>query len=332
MKITLYYATVALLKHTAKAAAEFTALEGGDYGNIVSVNIDPPCPCGATSTTSNPDCRCGPSSVPNTMFTITPAETAQVLTDPPNLFTTSVDNGILSFRWNDTVAATASSGGVQIKLPAANLESVSIHATHTAQVLDGFTKLKGISATSSSNLQVTASLNTASSFTLMSESSATVKLVSNVNVDQATVGSTSTVDVQAPKVETINVNSVGTLSVDGDVGGGSVESVGRLIVTGDTTGTMTVSSAGIFQGNTISGKIDASSASQVYAASCSNVVTESAASCQVASAPTVSVIVTEQAETLSGTYTCNWWCNGAHAAALGWTVVGSAIAVVLASL
>ena len=90
MKFSLYALIVAIVQVTETSAAsadDFTPI-AGDYGSVDSVVINPSCP------DENPE-------LPSVMFTVTPSDTAQVSTYPADVVTATVDNRVLTFKYNN---------------------------------------------------------------------------------------------------------------------------------------------------------------------------------------------------------------------------------------
>ena len=293
MKFTLFQIAIIALQQTTKvAAADFTSIGGGaDLASVTKVDISFDCP---------PQNQ----NVPNTMFTIQPSDSADVSSSPPNLVTTSVQDGVLSLAWNAEVASTASEGGVKIGLPAASLESVSIASQKTAQIFDGFTSLKEVEVKGQST--VTATIKSSTHHTdLEVEGQSTVKIVADA-VNSASVSQQSEVYLQTSSaVEEFSVANQSNLNVNGGVVTGTVTSESNLKVTGDISSSVSVTEQSSIKANTISGAVTISSQSDASASSCDNVsASDDMSDCSVGSPPSVNVDVSEQSLTMSGTSSC----------------------------
>ena len=228
MKFTFFQIAIIALQQKIKvAAADFTSIGGGaDLASVTKVDISFDCP---------PQNQ----NVPNTMFTIQPSDSADVSSSPPNLVTTSVQDGVLSLAWNAEVASTASEGGVKIGLPAASLESVSIASQKTAQIFDGFTSLKEVEVKGQST--VTATIKSSTHHTdLAVKGQSTVNIVADA-VNSASVSQQSEVYLQTSSaVEEFSVVNQSNLNVNGGVVTGTVTSESNLKVTGDISSSVSV--------------------------------------------------------------------------------------------
>jgi len=294
MKFTLY-ALIALTQ-TAKVSAtdasdyggveignftSFTSI-AGDYGSVESVVIDLSCP-------PNQNIK-----LPNLMFTIKSGDAADVSSSPSDAVKATVNDGVLSFTYNLEAASNSGGGGVQITLPADALKKLTISGQNTAQVLNGFTSLEHIKANGQSTLTATATSST-SKIQLDADGESTVDLVSNVNlVTSSGITGQSTVQVQTPFFKDISVGGQATLSIDGGIEGGTVQGESTVTVSGDITGMVQATGQSTIEANTITGTITASKQSSVTTSkTCDDVVTTEQASCDVESAPSVSVDATE---------------------------------------
>lgn len=310
MKFTFFQIAIIALQQKIKVAAaataaDFTSIGGGaDLTSVTSVDINMPCS--------------GLKNIPNTMFTIQPSDSADVSSLPPNLVTTSVQDGVLSLAWNADVASTASEGGVIIGLPAANLGSVSIASQKTAQILDGFTSLKEVQVQSQSTL--TATIKSSTQHTdLAVKGQSTVNIVADA-VNSASVSQQSEVNLQSSSaVEKFSVANQSNLNVNGGVVSGTVTSQSDLAVTGDISSSVSVTSQSSITANTISGQVTISSMSDASASSCDNVSASDMSDCSVGGPPSVSVDVSEQSLTRTGISQC----SGSSSAAVSSVVVAA---------
>jgi len=269
----LFFAVVAAT--TSVTDGEFAQITG-DFGDATSLQIGASCISG--------------SSFPFTMWTIMATNGVEVHSDPANLVSVSINSGKLSFEFNETVASSATSGGIRIGMPAGQLESVTVESASNAQILDGFEKVTEISVSGASTLAATFTSSAAGSLELRVDGASTTNIQSNIILMGGSINGASTANVQAPSYDDINVNGASTLRVDGTIGGGSVNGASTVTATGD-----------------IKSSISANGASTINAlGNCDVVSLNGASSCNTGT-QTVSVDTSQKGETMTGTGTCSGW-------------------------
>lgn len=277
----LVAALTAYLAIAICAAQEFTQISG-DFGDITEIEISSL--CGGMS-----------GNIPNTMWTIEPTTDAtEVYMSPADLFDVSFNGGKLSFEINPDVASGATSGaGVRIGVPAGRLQKVTLAGANTAQILDGFQTVEELDVAGASTLMAIFGSSEVDSMLLRVGGASSVTLTSNSNLSGGSIHGASTVKVETPLYDNIDVKGASTLGIQGSVGSGSVSGASRVTATGETTG-----------------PIAAGSASTVYLSSCDSVTTGAAGSCNAGSW-TVGVSIPSMSETGSGDRSvCTHWFGG----------------------
>lgn len=211
--------------------------------------------------------------MPAVIHTLEPSPdntTVAVWTDPPNLVTAS-GGAELTLLWNKDVASSATQGGIRVQVPADQLESVSAALSSRVQILDGFTNLKSMDLSTSSDTRgVFNKLNNDTELTIEIGTSATASFeFLNVPVKSLTTKTSSHTEIKG------NVDSIACSTSSTFILGGFVLTSGEL-----------------------------STSSQVQTTgSCDAVSTSTSAICQQKSEATVSVTVGEPF-TRDGTQTC----------------------------
>jgi hypothetical protein len=223
---------------------------------------------------------------------------------PANLVTSSVTGNELTLDWNSVAAAGATSGGVRIGLPADQFNKLYLGSALRAQILNGFMSVGQVDVGGASTLKATLTSNTNPDLALSVGGASTASVITSA-VGSASVGGASTLTVQADSVSNISANGASTLAVSGNVAGGSVGGASTVGVSGDISGSLSNIGASTINANTISGSIDNSQASTVNAASCTNVQSSMAASCNVRGAPTVTVDVSQYGAISTATCECS---------------------------
>lgn len=315
MKFTFFQIAIIALQQKIKvAAADFTSIGGGaDLASVTKVDISFDCP---------PQNQ----NVPNTMFTIQPSDSADVSSSPPNLVTTSVQDGVLSLAWNAEVASTASEGGVLIELPAKNIQSVFVSSQNTAQILDGFTYLNDLSVQGQSTL--TATFNTATTPNLVVSDQSTVNMLTTGGTYTVSVDQQSDVNLQtSTPVKSFQVANQSNLNVNGGVVTGTVTQQSGLKVTGDVSSSVSVTEQSSITADTISGEVTISSQSDASASSCDNVSASDQSDCSVKGPPSVNVDVSEQSLTRTGTSLCISGSSSTTVSSVVVAAVGSLAAI-----
>lgn len=242
----------------------------GYNGGMISLTIDP-------ATTLN-------QRIPNTIFTIMPSEIIEISSHPAYLVTASFGRrNSLSLDWNTEVSATASGGGVRIRLPAHKLSSLRVGNGTSAQVLDGFTSVKKIDISRASSLKATFTSSGARSIMLIASGASSCSMLSGA-IAGCDVSDNSTVSVQTPVVERVRLSGCSGLNVKGNVSSGFVAGCSQLKVTGCIAGAISVSGTSILK-----------------ASSCGNQISLSGMSSYSSSLQRVSVDVSEEGHTRSGT-------------------------------
>ncbi|KAL7434684.1 hypothetical protein ACHAXM_004217 [Skeletonema potamos] len=264
----------------------------GDFSTVEIITIAPNCASNVMTT------------FPRAMFTIKPSTVAYVSSYPANLVTPIVSGNLLNIEWNDAVAKGAKSGGVIIGLPPDQFAELSLSKALTAQILSGFTSVKKLHVNGASTLKATLTSSSTSDFFLHVDDASTVNVVSYVGGTVGLYGA-STVKVQAPLLSSILSTSASRLEVDGNVFDGDVGGASTVLVTGDISGSLSINGASTIKANTISGSIDNSGASTVNAASCDNVQSNMASSCNVRGPPTVNVDVSQLGAISTNVCQCN---------------------------
>ena len=144
-KVTTAIVAIALLSIDSASAADGFAKIATDFGESKPTGVVLPSICIGTYT------------VPKPMYTFEPAgvnETVSIETKPADLVEAGYEDetGLIFFKFNQTVADTATDAGVIIKFPPAELESINICCTQSAQIKPGFTNFKSLVATTTSNV------------------------------------------------------------------------------------------------------------------------------------------------------------------------------------
>lgn len=296
-----------------------------------------------------PDCSVTATRHPKTMYTLTPSTdtfgVVSISTYPPNLVTAERgDDGTLHLQWDTEVAGSATEGGVNIKLPADQLESVWAAADAQVQILDGFTHIQTLKVSSDAKLWATMDgfSNSAISLSVSSDGEAKV-LAPNASFQKVSVSSDGKLSLQALTVAQLSASSDAEVELHGSVSGGIVDissdakvfvqgnvtqgakvsSDGELTVYGTVDGFVRLSSdAKLRVGGAMGASVEASSDAKVYAPTCGGVTMRSDAKCIVDNTISGSVDITVdlQHRTMQGTDRCNMkW--GFHFGTCGtWTL------------
>ncbi len=147
-KATTAVAAALLLSADSASAADGFSTIATDFGNSTPTGVVLPSIC------------IGDFEVAKTMYTFEPAgfnESVSILTKPADLVEGGLDEdtGLLFLKFNLTVAETAEDAGVILKFPPAQLESINVCCTQSAQIKPGFTNFKSLVASTSAVVNAT---------------------------------------------------------------------------------------------------------------------------------------------------------------------------------
>jgi len=265
------FAALATLGSTAKAAddnSSFAEITGSIGQSVTDIVLGPEC------------VNVNAINVPNTMFTIEPADTVTVSSSPANLVTVSNDGEIMELEWNTDVTSTDGGRGVIIGIPAGQLKSVTVGSASSAQIMDGFTDVSSLDVYGASEVWATFSSLVLPGLSLSVSGASTAHIKSNVDITGGSISGASNANVETPAYTRLDVRGDSNLRIVGDISSGSVR--------GDSTVTATGS---------IKGSIDNSGASTINARSCGSSVSNSGASSCNSGTQSVTVNTSDQALT-----------------------------------
>lgn len=150
------------------------------------------------------------------LFTIEPAETVRISSEPANLVKTLVEGNVLSFSINKDVSQNASSGGVRIGLPANQLQKIHATSAATAQIIKGFTALRLLEANSAASLQADLTENSSDNLAIESSSAASMVVTVNKGILKLQVSSSATLQLTAgpgASIETLVASSAAVAAI-----------------------------------------------------------------------------------------------------------------------
>ena len=165
------------------------------------------------------------STVVRTITTLEPQEgNVTVMTYPPDLIRVDTRPGAkdgamwLLLELNQTVAGSASQGGIRIQLPPSQLERVDACCSARAQIMEGFTNVKSLLASTSAEISatLTASNATATIKDLDIVASTSSKIAvdySGGDVNLVSVGTSARVDLIANSLTKLDAGTSGMASL-----------------------------------------------------------------------------------------------------------------------
>ena len=177
----------------------------------------------------------------------------------------------------DGEAVEGKSPRIRIGLPPDQVKSFKIGSS--AEILNGFTSVEKLEVDPITEVQADLSSTTNPDLQVLVPVLAQATVIADV-VGYAKVGLSGDVTIQAETVSEVMVDGSAKLTVDGNVGSGSVTTAASLSVTGDIEGHIDASQSARINANTISGSVTLSWSASASASSCQNVKTDVSSPCK----------------------------------------------------